>query len=184
LFDSHRPLRRSEFDRLVDLGAFEDERIELLSGVLVAMSPQGAEHAGVTAVLAEILILALAGRARVRSHSPLSLSDESEPEPDVAVVPLGDYTRAHPTTAHLVVEVADSSLRKDREIKAQLYASAAIVEYWIVDLGARVVEVHRDAVRGQGYSTVAIFTRGDTLVPLAFPDVRVEVSALLAGAAK
>jgi Uma2 family endonuclease len=183
LFESHRPLRRVEFDRLVDLGAFEDERVELLAGVLVEMSPQGVEHAGVSALLAEILILALSGRARVRSHSPLSLSNESEPEPDVAVVPLGDYRRAHPTAAHLVIEVADSSLRKDREIKTQLYADAGIPEYWLVDWGARVIEVHRTPARGARYSDVRVVARGETLSPLAFADVHVDVDALFPGTA-
>ena len=123
LLESLRPLRRREYNCLVELGVFDEERVELLDGVLVSMNPQGAEHAEVTAFLAERLTVSLSGRARVRAHSPLSLSDESEPEPDIAVVPAGDYARAHPTRALHLIEVADSSLRRDRELKAVLYAA-------------------------------------------------------------
>ena len=143
-----RPLRRSEYEHLAEAGSFTDERIELLEGVLVQMSPQGSEHADVVSRLA-MLFMRLAGdrgeRFLVRSHSPFAASDDSEPEPDVALVPPGDYRRAHPTEALLVVEVADSSLRKDSSIKAALYARSRVVEYWIVDLNARTVLVHADS---------------------------------------
>jgi Uma2 family endonuclease len=137
-----RPLSRAEYDRLVELDFFEDERVELLRGALVRMSPQGAAHANAPARVMKQLILALGDRAVVRAHSPLSLGDWSEPEPDIAVVPPGDYSRSHPATALLVVEASDSSLRKDRRIKAELYAEHEIPEYWIVNLVESVVEVH------------------------------------------
>lgn len=178
LLDSLRPLRRREYDRLVGLGAFADERIELLAGVLVAMSPQGAEHAEIAAYLAERLAVALAGRARVRAHSPLSLSDESEPEPDVAVVPSGDYSRGHPTSALLVIEVADSSLRKDRELKTELYAEASVPEYWVVDLVSRCVHVHR-APTGTRYEGVSTLSPGVVLRPVAFPEIAIDIREML-----
>lgn len=183
MLESRRPLRRREYDHLVQLGAFDDERLELIDGVLVAMSPQGAEHADLVSTLAQILTIALGRRAKVRAHSPLALSDESEPEPDVAVVPPGDYTRDHPKTALLVVEVADSSLRKDHVLKVPLYAAAGISEYWIVNLVDRVVEVHRApepmAARYADVSTHGPHAGGEPLRLLAFPDVAVEVGDLI-----
>jgi Uma2 family endonuclease len=178
LLESIRPLRRREYDRLVDLGSFDDERIELLGGRLVTMSPQGTEHADVISRLATLLVKALADRAIVRSHSPLVVADDSEPEPDVAVVQTGDYSCEHPSAALLVVEVSDSSLRTDREVKGPLYAAAGIQEYWIVNLVDRVVEVHRARHEGR-YSDVSRHARDATLRPLAFADFVVEVGELM-----
>jgi Uma2 family endonuclease len=178
LLESIRPLHRREYDRLVELGSFDDERLELLGGLLVAMSPQGTEHADVISRLATLLVKALADRALVRSHSPLVVADDSEPEPDVAVVEPGDYSCEHPSAALLVVEVSDSSLRTDREVKAPLYAAAGIQEYWIVNLVDRVIEVHRAPREGR-YTDVAQHGRGVTLRPLAFADVVVAVGELI-----
>ena len=140
-----RPLRRIEYEHLVGAGSFTDERIELLEGVLVSMSPQATEHADVVSRLAMIFMRQVGDRMVVRSHSPLAASDDSEPEPDLALVPLGDYRRMHPTQAFLVVEVAESSLHKDSGIKAELYARSRVDEYWIVDLNGRSVIVYAES---------------------------------------
>jgi Uma2 family endonuclease len=172
-----RALRRVEYERMVDLGLFGEEHLELLRGSLVEMSPQGPSHADITARLARQLTLALGERALVRTHSALALTDESEPEPDVAIVPPGNYSREHPRTALLVVEVSDSSVRKDRGIKAELYASAGIAEYWLVNLIDRVVEVHRAPVAGR-YADVAAHRAGARVGSVAFPDIQVHVGDL------
>src|SRR5450631_1217800 len=99
-----RPLRRVEYDQLVALGAFQDERIELLDGALVAMSPIGAPHSSAVQKLTRLLVLALVGCAEVRPQLPFAALEFSEPEPDLAVVPLGDYDTEHPAQAHLVIE--------------------------------------------------------------------------------
>src|SRR5689334_2995450 len=91
-----RPLKRSEYDRLVSMGAFEGERVELLHGTLVAMSPQDPGHTSPIGQLNMLLVPLLLTRALVRVQSPIVAEDESEPEPDVAIVPLGDYRHAHP----------------------------------------------------------------------------------------
>jgi len=137
-----RPLRRTEYEHLVESGSFTDERIELLEGVLVSMSPQGTEHADLVSRLAMIFMRLMGDRVVIRSHSPFAASDDSEPEPDLALVPHGDYRRTHPTQAFLVVEVAELSLRKDSGIKADLYARSHVDEYWIVDVNGRSVIVH------------------------------------------
>ncbi|MBI5480724.1 MAG: Uma2 family endonuclease [Deltaproteobacteria bacterium] len=173
-----RPLRRDEYDRLVALGCFADERLELIRGLLVAMSPQGALHAEVIRRLNRILSRALGDRGLVQIQSPLALGDDSEPEPDVAVVPPGDYVDRHPTRALLVIEVADSSLRKDRDVKADLYAAAAIPDYWLIDLEERAVEVFRDPVAGR-YSTVTRHGRTEALRPTAFADLEVALAEVL-----
>jgi Uma2 family endonuclease len=172
-----RPLQRVEYDRLVALGWFQDERIELLHGALVAMSPQGSRHALVLSRLVRQLVIALGARAEVRPQCPLAISDDSEPEPDIAVVAPGAYQDAHPTTALLVVEIADASLQKDRGIKARLYAACGIPEYWIVNLVDRVVEVHTQP-RAEGYQRVVRCERGARVPLTAYPDVAIELSDL------
>src|SRR3954468_3813768 len=109
-----RPLRRVEYDQLVALGAFENERIELLEGALVAMSPIGPPHNSAVQKLNELLVLALHGRAAVRCQSSFAAHELSEPEPDFAVVPRADYDTDHPSQAYLIIEVAESSLATDR----------------------------------------------------------------------
>jgi Uma2 family endonuclease len=173
-----RPLRRVEYDRLVALGTFEGERIELIEGALRRMSPIGPPHTSTVDDLNQLLVLALAGRARVRVQGSFAAGELSEPEPDVSILPLGNYRSAHPSEAHLVIEVADSSLSYDRGEKAQLYASCGVLEYWIVNLVDRVVEVHREPTVG-GYREVRTIPKGARLRLLAFPDVELKVDEFL-----
>ena len=172
-----RPIKRSEYDRMVELGLFQDERVELLRGVLVKLSPQLAPHASTIRKLTHLLMEQLRGRFELIIQSPLALSDDSEPEPDLAVVPLGDYDTEHPRTALLVIEVSDSTLRKDRG-KAAIYASAGIGEYWIVNLGARTVEVHASP-DGDRYAEVRTLRATEVLRPAAINEVSIAISEIL-----
>ncbi len=104
------PLSRREFDELTSRGVLDDARVELLYGRVVSMSPQGGTHSYGVTELARALVPAVGRKGRVRIQMPLAVSDSSEPEPDIAIVPPGDYLDDHPTTAWLVIEVADSSL--------------------------------------------------------------------------
>lgn len=181
LIDPEKPRRiaRSEYDRMVALGFFESERVELLHGVIIARTPPNdPPHASPVQLLSEILILGLARRATVRVQLPLVAADDSEPEPDIAVVPRGDYNEAHPDRAHLVIEVADSSLRKDRLVKGPLCASSGFEEYWLVNVTAKVVEVHRGP-SGDGWTSITRHAIGDTIHPLAFPDIAAPVADFL-----
>lgn len=171
------PLTRAEYDRLVERGVFEDERIELLRGELVQMSPQGPLHAHVATCLGHILFKALGERAWVRLHSPLAVSDDSEPEPDLAVVPRTGYRGEHPTSAYLVIEVADSSLPRDRGIKAKLYAECGIPEYWIIHAMERVIEVYTSPERG-AYRVVTMKRHDDTIALITFPDVQISLDSI------
>lgn len=173
-----RPLKRVEYERLAAAGCFEDEKVELLFGLVVPMAPIEPAHSESTEVIGEILRRKLGDRARVRSQNPFAASDISEPEPDVFVVPSGDYWREHPTRAFLVVEVARSSLPRDRGVKLALYGLAEVDEYWIVNHVESVVEVYRDRHAGE-WRQRSTHRRGETIAMVAFPDVEVAVSEVL-----
>jgi Uma2 family endonuclease len=178
-----RRWRRSEYERLVELGIFVGERLELLDGLLVVQEPQGSPHAAIVAHIGEVLAGVLAAGWHVRRHAPLALDDDSEPEPDVAVVAgqARDYIGGHPATAALVVEVADSSLRLDRRVKGTLYARAALPEYWIVNLADRQVEVHRvpESSPEPSYRSVEILSPAGSVTPLAAPGATIRIADLL-----
>jgi len=176
--DRLRPLRRAELHCLVELGCFEDERVELLYGMLVTTPPPSPPHGSAVDRLNRLFVLGLGDRALVRVQNPLALTDDSEPEPDLALVPYADYDQAHPERAFLIVEVADTSIRKDRGIKAPLYASAGVPEYWIVNLVDRVVEVQTAIVDG-AYTSVMRYGRQDAIVLVEFPDVAIRVADFL-----
>lgn len=173
-----RPLTRAEYERLVALGMFDGERIELLEGVIVRMSPHGPEHDSALEELTELLVQQVAGRARVRVQSSFAASDNSEPEPDLAVVPRGDYSSAHPDRALLIIEVANSSLTKDRRYKARLYAKSHVDEYWVVNLLDRVIEVFSDARDGVYRQTNQYFP-GETVSAKSIEGVSVAVSDVI-----
>ena len=173
-----RPLRRVEYDKLIELGAFQGEHIELLEGLLVPMSPIGPPHSSTVQRLNELLLPALLGRATVRIQAPFAALDLSEPEPDVAVVPLGEYDTAHPDCAHLIIEVAQSSLATDRGVKQRLYAACNVPEYWIVNLVEGHIEVYTDPKDG-AYRTNQRYDRAKSIHPGHFPDLEVRVAEVL-----
>lgn len=172
-----RPLKRVEFERLIEAGVFQDEDVELLYGQLVAMSPQSELHILATARIAKFLIQQLGDRYDVLPHSGLSSWRLSRPEPDVAVVPVRGW-RDPITDARLVVEVADSSLRKDKELKLPLYAQAGIPCYWLVDLKKLVVEVHTQPDRRR-YRRLAVKKHGDVLRVPGLRGVAIPVAKIL-----
>jgi Uma2 family endonuclease len=175
---SPRLLRRSEYEKMVELGLFEGERVELLYGVVVQMSPKGARHDATIQRLNHLFVLALAPRAGVRVQSAFAASDGSQPEPDLAVVPAGDYDAGHPSKAHLIIEVAESSLEVDRGTKAGLYAECGVPEYWVVNLIDDLIEVHAEIVRGV-YTSVVPYRRGASIALCEFPDVAIAVDQIL-----
>jgi Uma2 family endonuclease len=167
---------RVEYERLVDLGAFQPgERLELVGGALLVRDPQGGPHATAVGLAQDALREAFGTGWTVRAQSPIALDEESEPEPDIAVVPghRRDYRGGHPSHPVLIVEVADSSLPLDRREKASLYARARIADYWIVNLVDSILEVYRepvadpDAPYGWHYRSTAILHAGDGVTPLA-----------------
>src|SRR5215468_2290997 len=136
---------REKYYKMGEIGLFEDKRVELIEGEVIEMSPIYSPHA-TSVTLAGDVLRAIFGKGWVvREEKPLSLGDDSDPEPDIALVEgkARDFKDAHPTTAALVIEVADSSLSYDRSRKASLYAKAGIPDYWILNLQDRQIEVHR-----------------------------------------
>jgi Uma2 family endonuclease len=182
-----RRWQRREYERLVDLGIFVGERLELLAGLLVVREPQGSPHAAIVGQIGHVLRAAFGAGWHVRLQAPLALDDDSEPEPDAAVVAgtYRDYVERHPTTAALVVEVADTSLRLDRRVKGGLYARARLPEYWIVDLVDGALEVHRDPrqapddVHEWVYRSVEVLRPPATVTPMAAPGTAILVADLL-----
>ena len=146
--DRIRPLKRVEYDKLAADGFFQDERVELLFGVVVEMAPIDPAHNESVSLLNELLIDRLGERALVRIQCSFAASDVSEPEPDVFVVPRRHYWTEHPDHAFLVIEVSRSSLTRDRGIKSLLYGLAHVDEYWVVDHPNGVVRIHRDWLDG------------------------------------
>jgi Uma2 family endonuclease len=170
-----RPLRRVEYDRLVALGVFQDERIELLDGALYEMSPIGIPHNFAVQELTEILVLALHGRAKVRPQMSFAASEISEPEPDLTITPLMSWDSEQANQALLIIEVAESSLAIDRGRKRRLYASCGVPEYWIVNLPERCIEVYT-APEGNAYARVETYAPGQSIRLGAFSEVEVRVS--------
>ncbi len=172
---------REEYERLVEQGFFHpDERIELVEGAIYEMPPQTSFHAmGVRAVDMALRPIFTAGYD-IRCQFPLALGLDSEPEPDIAVV-LGswkDFGPSHPTSAVLIVEVADSSLLHDRKRKAGLYARAEIPEHWILNTVKRCLEVFRNPQDG-AYTFRLVLREGDSVSPLARPEASIPIGGLL-----
>jgi Uma2 family endonuclease len=179
----HR-LNRQDYYRLGEAGILgRDDRVELLEGQLVDMSPIGPRHAIVTDNLTELLVTAFAGRARVRCQTPVVLNDGSEPQPDIALVqrPWRGFPNMHPgpDDIFLLIEVADSSLDFDRTVKLELYARAGIAEVWIVDLTTDVVLVHRNSSAG-GYDSVVQIKAPAVLGVERLPGVTIPVAEVFA----
>jgi Uma2 family endonuclease len=183
-----RPVRWTcaEFHRFGDLGLVEGRRALLIDGVILEQGPMNPPHAVTLGLVEEGLRATLGPGWWLRVQMPLILGQHTDPEPDVAVVPgrPRDYT-AHPTTAALVVEVADSSLKFDTTEKRGLYAAAGIREYWVVDVNGRVLLVYRDPHPAPGqpydhdYATQQTLGASDTVAPLVAPTVLVSVADLL-----
>ncbi len=162
---SRRKWTVSEYHRAVETGVFQpDEKLELIQGDVIEVSPQRGPHACAVDNLAEILRGCFPG-SRIRPQLPLQLDSFNEPEPDIAVVrgPLSRYFTNHPGPEDvlLVIEVADTSIRIDRGPKAALYAQFGLPEYWILDLGQGRLEVYREPSSesdGPRYKRIEVLT--------------------------
>lgn len=181
-----RRWKRVEYDRLVDLGVFDREPVELIGGQLIVAEPQNTYHAVGVGKSGDALRAVLPPGWIVRVQMPIALDDESAPEPDVALArgSHDDYLGSHPQLVALVIEVADSSLLFDRRDKGSLYARGGVQDYWIVNVIDRVVEVYRDpqpdtsSPYGWHYRSAERFTAPSVIVPLALPSIRIAVADL------
>lgn len=174
---------RKEFCRAAELGLFgPEERLELLDGEIIQKMAPGGPHAAVVTRAGEILGPAFGPGHHVRSQQPLILTAWSQPKPDLAVAVRSafDYLPSHPKAAdaRLVVEVSDTTLRLDRGRKQAAYARARVLEYWIIDLLHRQLEVYREP-SGSRYRSVTVYGEAEILAPLAAPSSSVRVRDLL-----
>ncbi len=172
-----------EYQRMGQVGIFsEDDRVELIEGEIVEMTPIGSRHAACVKRLNSLFTSRLGERAIVSVQDPLSIGARSEPQPDLMLLkPRPDfYAHAHPEPKDvlLIVEVADTSLEYDRKVKIPLYARALIPEVWLVDLNTSSVEVHRDP-SPQGFQRIYQVRRGESLAPQAFLDLVLAVANIL-----
>jgi len=175
-----RRFSRDEYNEMARRGILRpEERVELICGEILAMTPQGTPHAAFIDFLDAQLQRAFGEQVAVRTQLPLAISDTSEPEPDLAVVPGQplDYVHAHPTTALLIVEVAETSLSFDRTTKAKLYGEHLIPEYWIVNIGDRQLEVFRNP-SNSGYETHEVLRADESVTPLHAPNFSLPLTAL------
>lgn len=180
---TRRPLTVEEYHRMGEAGILsEHDRIELIEGQLIAMTPVGSDHHGTVIALTRLLVDAVGDRGMVSVQGPIRLDEFSEPDPDFAVLsPRNDFYRertARPEEVLLVVEIAHSSLRYDRNIKIPLYARHNIPEVWIVDLVGNCVEVYREA-EGDTYAQVIRIGADGVLRPLVLPGVEISAKAVL-----
>ncbi|MGH7171891.1 MAG: Uma2 family endonuclease [Gemmataceae bacterium] len=178
---------RTEYYQMAEWGLFHGQRVELIEGEIMVLSPQKAEHWTTADQVAELLRISFGSAFHVRLQGPIDFGTLSEPEPDVAVVvgSRAQYATHHPRTAVLIVEVSESSLSYDRNRKASLYARAGIADYWIVNLVNNQLEVRRDPQPdpsqhyGHGYASVTILVPPASVNPLAAPQLSLAVADLL-----
>lgn len=176
--DEFRPLRRDEYDRLIDLGVFEGTKVQLVGGLLVEMTPQKDPHFQLIADLNMLLVPQVLGRHTVSVQGPLQVDEISEPEPDLAILPLPRYRGVGKTgEALLVIEVAESSLRFDLGEKARRYAAAGYPEYWVIDCVARVLVRHTEPAPDGTWGAVDRLD-GGTVRPVAVADVELDLTDL------
>ncbi|MEG4104590.1 Uma2 family endonuclease [Microcoleus sp. S13_C5] len=172
-----------EYHKLGELGFFHpEERVELLSGNIIKMSAKGTAHTSALGRTDRLLQYIFRNLAWVRMQDPIALDDNSEPEPDIAVVRIDpfDYATHHPTPSevYLIIEVADSSLTFDREIKAKAYARSGIADYWVLNVGDRQLHLFREPTEN-GYQSEVILGETASISPLQFPTVNIAIQEML-----
>ncbi len=174
-----------DYHRMSDLGILDpNQRTELIAGQIVLMTAKGTPHVLTLRLLATALENALGDRSAVfvSTQDPIRLDNFSEPEPDLAIVKgsILDYDQAHPGAEdiYLVIEIADSTLKQDCEVKDKLYARSNIAEYWVVDIKNRQVRIFRDPTP-TGYGSQLMLTETHSVSPLAFPEITLSIDSIL-----
>lgn len=173
----------TEFYRMAAAGVFtENDRVELIEGEILEMSPIGSRHAACVDRLTELFGQRVGSRAIVRVQNPIRLNDYSEPLPDISLLKrrADFYANSHPTPEDvlLVVEVADTSVDYDRNIKLQVYAQAEIPEVWLVNLSKNIVEVYTRPANGK-YQKSRKFKRGESLVSSQVSNLSLSIDEVL-----
>jgi Uma2 family endonuclease len=173
----------ADFLRLAEVGFLaDDERVELIRGEIIEMSPISEGHASTVMRLVSLLSRMFGQRALLSVQNPVQLDDATLPQPDVALLrPRDDfYGQRHPGPEDtlLLIEVSDTTLTYDRRVKTALYSAAGVMEYWIINLQKRQIEVYREP-QSEGYRTMTRYAPGEMLSPLAFPDINLKVDEII-----
>src|SRR5205085_8941770 len=172
-----------EYYRMAAAGVLsEDDRVELIEGEVVEMNPIGSRHAACVGRLTELLGRLVGGAAIVWVQNPVRIDDYSEPLPDVALLKRRDdfYAQANPqpTDVLLIIEVADSSVEYDRDIKIPLYAQAGIPEVWLINLPKGSIEIYTQP-SNDSYLETRYVKRGESLVSESIPSVIIDADSVL-----
>ncbi len=173
-----------EYHRMGETGILgEDERVELIDGEIIQMAPIGTRHIGCVINANRLFLTRLGDRAVISPQNPVVILPRSEPQPDLVLLRPGavSYSRRRPASEDtlLAVEVADTTVRYDRVVKGRLYARAGIAEFWLCLVADGIIEIYR-APGADGYANVAQHGDGESVSPLAFPDVSLAVSDFFA----
>ncbi|KST63905.1 Uma2 family endonuclease [Mastigocoleus testarum] len=180
----------TEYNHLTELGFFgEDDRVELIRGELIYMIAKGTAHSTFNRRLIRELSNLLSKRATLQSQDPVVISTDSEPEPDITILKNrdDDYLSSHPCPEDilLLIEIADSSLKYDQEVKLLLYAEAGILDYWIFNLNDNCLEHYREPLQNSqgkfGYRKKIIFLPNETVNLPCFPDLILDLSKVFPG---
>jgi Uma2 family endonuclease len=171
-----------QYHKMAESGILtEDDRVQLIRGEIIEMSPIGTKHAACVKCLNKLLSGKLRDRVLIAIQDPVVLNNNSEPQPDVALLKPRDdfYATAHPQPQDifLLIEVSDSTIVYDREEKIPLYAEANIIEVWLVDINEQIVEVYQQPTAA-GYQLMQKFASGQTLSIKTFPDVNINVNEI------
>ncbi|NEP05139.1 MAG: Uma2 family endonuclease [Okeania sp. SIO2G4] len=172
-----------QYYKMLEAGVFtENERVELIRGEIITMSPMGIRHAGCVNRLNELFFLRLAQTVTVGIQIPVRLNNNSEPEPDISLLQrrpdFYETQQPQPENVFLLIEVSDTTVKYDQEVKIPLYAENNIVEVWLVNLTEECLEVYRQPT-ANGYEIVQTFQRGETLSIQALPNVTFTVDEIL-----
>jgi len=171
---------RDEYYRMLKVGLLhEEDKVELLDGQIVEKMSRGPRHDHALTLATEVLLRLFSGTHYLRPQCAVDLSLYSQPEPDIALIRREDLSiKAHPRTADLFIEIADSSLRLDRKDKARIYAQAGVQDYWILDVVNCRMEVLRDP-GPEGYRSRVFYSPDESVAPLFAPDHHIRVADLL-----
>ncbi len=170
------PISREQYAQMAELGMFEGRRVQLINGAIIEMSPMGAGHRDALRFLNRVLTRTLT-EFDVLVQIPVDASEVSQPEPDIALIPI-DTPRGPVSSAPLVIEVSDSTLKFDLGEKAQLYAEAKVPEYWVIDLKNKVTVVHSAPKRGK-YTKLRRVQWTTTLSSISIPELTLKLSEVL-----
>ena len=174
-----------EYNRLAELGFFhEDDRVELIKGEIIPMAAKGTLHSTFSRRLIRELSKLITNQATLQSKDPIIITPNSEPEPDIAILKNkdDDYLNSHPAAQDLLllIEIADSSLKYDQEVKLPLYAEAGITDYWIFNLIENCLETYNQPfqdLQGKfGYRRKVIFLPNETVNLPCFSELTLDLS--------